>query len=110
MIPKSFGLTLISSSILCMSTLIAAQTDNGNECSCFLTNGSSSAYFAYHRFFDFRNINSSLTAKPEVLLEETNTTDAGVSSPFFSDHAWTKDWEIQSWNNRDAIISNNATV
>src|ERR1700728_670403 len=83
MIRPPSRLGLLPSSLLVisiLSTLIAAQTDNSNECSCFKTNGSSSAYYTDYRFHDFRNINSSLTSKPNVLTDANSTTNADFSS------------------------------
>jgi hypothetical protein len=104
--------TLLSTSILLFSTLTAAQKDNGPQCDCFRTNGSSAAYFTFHRFHDFRNVNLSLTASPEVLTDAANTTNAKATSAFFLDKAWTNDWEIQNWNNTDGGLAtvNNASV
>lgn len=115
MIPSPPRLGLLPSSLLALSTLSShtgtnAQTDNGNECSCFKTNGSSSAYYTYHRFHDFRNINSSQTSNPDVLADANSTTIANISSEYFEADAWVGDWEIQSWNNSDVIGEDNATV
>jgi hypothetical protein len=101
---------LILTTLLLCSSLTAAQTDNGDECSCFRTNGSSSAYYASHRFHDFRNINTSLVAVPDVLTDATNTTSAEVPSQFFKNPPWSKDWVIQSWNNSEIIRSNKASI
>jgi hypothetical protein len=110
-LPSRLG-RLIPSSLLALSALTgtSAQTDNGNECSCFKTNGSSAAYFTYHRFHDFRNINSSLTANPDVLTDASSTTNADVTSEYFEAAPWTSDWDIQSWNNSDVMGDNSATV
>lgn len=113
MIPPPSRIGLLPSSLLALSTLTDStnvQIDNGNECSCFKTNGSSAAYFSYHRFHDFRNINSSQTSEPDVLTDANSTTNADVSSSYFDGDAWMADWEIQSWNNSVVIGDDNATV
>jgi len=80
--------------------LTSAQKDNGNECSCFLTNGSSSGYFSYHRFHDFRNVAGASATPPTVISNENNATEAFATSDFFLSDAWQNDWQIQNWNNR----------
>jgi hypothetical protein len=87
-----------------------AQTDNGNECSCFLTNDSTAAYFTYHRFWDFRNIAAPLSTEPDVLIDPTLTLNAGPTSSYFTNELWTQDWTLQAWNNSDSMSADGATV
>jgi len=87
-----------------------AQTDNGNECSCFRTNGSSQGYFAYHRFYDYRNVAGISSTAPAVVSNATNATNALATSDFFLNNAWTNDWTTQNWNNSDSIESSGASV
>lgn len=94
---------------LLLFALTSAQTDNGNECSCFRTNGSSAGYFAYHRFFDYRNVPGASANPPAVISNEVNATDALATSDFFLNDAWTNDWTIQNWNNSDSMSSTDAT-
>jgi hypothetical protein len=113
MISPSPRLNLLPRSLLALTTLTRganAQTDNSSLCSCFKTNGSSSAYYTYHRFHDFRNINSSLASNPNVLTDPNSTTNADVTSGYFDADAWMADWEIQNWNNSDVMGDDNATV
>lgn len=102
--------SLLSVNILLFSSLTAAQKDNGSECDCFKTNGSSADYYAYHRFHDFRNINKSLASNPEVFTDAANTSNADATSAFFLDKIWTDDWQSQSWNNSDSMSVNNASI
>jgi hypothetical protein len=89
--------------------LTSAQTDNGNECSCFRTNGSSAGYFTYHRFHDWRNI--AIAANPPAAISsEINATAAFATSNFFISDAWTGDWTTQNWNNSDSRGSSDATI
>jgi hypothetical protein len=88
---------------LAICTLAVAQKDNGKECDCFRTNGSTEAYFSYHQFFDYRNVSPKLTANPDVLTNATETQDAGNSSSFFSDASFTADWTIPNWDNSDSL-------
>lgn len=80
-----------------------AQKDNGNECDCFKTNGSSGSYFKYHRFFDYRNVPSALISQPAVVTQISEDKNDVVTSPFFSDSSWTNDWNIQTWDNSDSV-------
>lgn len=84
-------------------SLVLAQKDNGNECDCFRTNGSSTGYFTNHQFYDFRNVSDALTQAPDVLTSPESTTDAPTSSSFLVSNAFTADWTIQSWNNTDTL-------
>jgi len=91
-------------------SLTSAQTDNGNECSCFRTNGSSSGYFTYHRFHDFRSVAGASATPPAVISNENNVSAAFATSDFFLSDAWTNDWAIQTWNTSDSMSSSDATV
>ncbi|KUJ17797.1 concanavalin A-like lectin/glucanase [Mollisia scopiformis] len=87
-----------------------AQTDNGNECSCFRTNGSSQGYFTYHRFHDYRDVATASTTPPTVISNSTNATNAFATSDFFLQDAWQNDWAIQNWNNSDSMAASGAAV
>jgi hypothetical protein len=104
--------TLVLARILLLSAVCAAQKDNGAECDCFKTNGSTEAYFSYHRFFDYRNVPYSLTSTPKVLTNPSDTSGAGNSSAFFSNSSWTADWTAQNWDNSDSlnISGSDATI
>jgi hypothetical protein len=95
--------TSVLASIFLLSTLGTAQKDNGGECDCFKTNGSTEAYFSYHRFFDYRNVPFSLTSNPEILTSSSDTSNAQNSSAFFSQPSWTADWAAQNWDNSDTL-------
>lgn len=89
---------LVNLMVFCLSNLVAAQTDNGDECNCFRTNGSSQGYFAYHRFHDYRNVAAASPA-PAVVSNVNSATNAPPTSNFFAAAQWTSDWSIQNWNN-----------
>jgi len=110
---RTKSLMALPSSILAgifLFSLTSAQTDNGNECSCFRTNGSSSGYFTYHRFHDFRNVAGASANPPAVISNENNATEAFATSDFFLGDVWKNDWAIQNWNNSDSMSSSDATV
>jgi hypothetical protein len=97
---------------LFLLTLAVAQKDNGEECSCFLTNDTSSGYFTYHRFHDFRNVLTDSDSVPGIDTNVNTASSAAFSSDFFSGNAWNADWAIQTWNNSDSsgTLQNDATV
>ncbi|TVY24250.1 hypothetical protein LHYA1_G007020 [Lachnellula hyalina] len=99
---SSIVVIILLSSIL---RLTFAQKDNGNECSCFQTNGSSAGYFTFHRFLDYRNIPSISPEVPALIPNITNATNAIATSDFFTNEAWRNDWAIQNWNNSDDVAS-----
>ncbi|PMD29551.1 glycoside hydrolase family 16 protein [Hyaloscypha variabilis F] len=110
---RTTSLMALPSSVLAgifLFALTSAQKDNGNECSCFLTNGSSSGYFSYHRFHDFRNVAGASATPPTVISNENNATEAFATSDFFLSDAWQNDWQIQNWNNSDSMSASGATV
>lgn len=80
-----------------------AQKDNGDQCDCFKTNGSSASYFKYHRFFDYRNVPSALTSQPAVVTQSSEDKNDVVTSSFFSDSLWTNDWDVQTWDNSESV-------
>jgi hypothetical protein len=102
------GQALALFSILLLCTLGRAQKDNGGSCDCFKTNGSTGAYFSYHRFFDYRNVPYSLTSNPKVLTSASDSSNAPNTSAFFSRTSWTADWAAATWDNSDSINKPNS--
>jgi hypothetical protein len=101
------ALSSFVASLILLSSLSLAQKDNGEECSCFRTNGSSAAYFTNHQFFDYRNISSSAPVPP-LIASDVETANANATSSYFSTDAFTQDWIIQKWNNSDQIGTANS--
>ncbi|RDW84514.1 hypothetical protein BP6252_02104 [Coleophoma cylindrospora] len=95
-------MALIATSLLLLTTplLANAQTDNGNECSCFRTNNTVN-YFQFHRFYDYRNVDSSMISNPvpDAVTTASGAASAGVTNNYFQSNAFTQDWSIQTWNN-----------
>jgi hypothetical protein len=62
----------------------------GDGCTIFSTNGSTASYFEYHRFYDFRNIQTSRTA-------QSTYSDSSLSpaSKIVNNASWTDDWGIR---------------
>lgn len=101
----------ILASILLFSlpNLTLANTDNGDECSCFRTNGSSPGYFLNHQFHDYRNV-AGASSPPALISDRSNATNAPSTSAFFREDAWTDEWTIQNWNNSDSMATSGASV
>jgi hypothetical protein len=101
------GLTPVQrlAALVLLSTLTTAQKDNAAECSCFVTNGTSSSYYLNHRFWDFRHVSSSLVSPstPLVLQAASDTTNADSTSAFFSQTSFANDWAAQTWDNSDTL-------
>lgn len=95
--------TKASFSLLFLCQIVIAQKDNAAECDCFKTNGSSSAYFAYHQFFDYRSIDPSLASTPPVLQSASESTNASDTSKYFSNVTWTQNWQAATWSNSDYL-------
>lgn len=96
--------------IFLLSSLSVADElkQNGEECSCFLTNGSSSGYFTYHRFHDFRNVQTNFTGIPSVIESYDDDANLVATSNFFGNYSgWNGDWDIQTWNNSDQLSPDN---
>jgi hypothetical protein len=102
------GQTFALASILLLCTVGTAQKDNGANCDCFKTNGSTEAYFSYHRFFDYRNVPLSLTSNPKVLTSASDSSNAPNTSAFFSSTSWTAAWAAQNWDNSDTLNTPNS--
>lgn len=86
-----------------------AATDNGDECSCFRTNGPSRGYFLNHQFHDYRNV-AGASSPPALTTNATNATNAFATSSFFLEDAWRNEWAVQNWNNSDNLASSGASV
>ncbi|KAL6925142.1 hypothetical protein FSST1_002416 [Fusarium sambucinum] len=95
--------------IVLATTSHASPTDN-DECNCYLTNGSNSAYYSRHDFYDFRNL-SKYAQVPSPI--RNSSRKAGVTSDYFKSDTWDSTWNIQDWNNRGGggvSLSGDATV
>ncbi|OTB03688.1 glycoside hydrolase family 16 protein [Hypoxylon sp. CI-4A] len=71
------------------------QTVAAQNCHCYLTNGSSPAYYARQQFFDFRNIANPKT--PAAISDRTAAQNAPVTHAYFNTSAWSNFWSIQAW-------------
>jgi hypothetical protein len=102
--------SVLAAVFLLIPSLATAQKDNANECSCFVTNETSSGYFTSHRFFDFRNVASAPATAPTIVASLPNTTNSFYSSDYFTKDAWKDDWTIQNWTNSDSMVTSGATI
>ncbi|KAK3191003.1 hypothetical protein K4F52_002953 [Lecanicillium sp. MT-2017a] len=83
------------------------------QCECFLSNGTNSAFYSKHAFFDFRSLGA-YAGVPAVVNVSGDAASAPVTSDYFNSDEWTSFWEIEDWdnnskgNNRGA--SNDASI
>ena len=108
---KTFSLPPIPL-VLLFTTInrVVAQKDNGEDCSCFRTDSASSGYFTYHRFHDFRTVAAASQTVPNLISNESDTSNALATSEFFSGQAWNNDWSTQNWNNSDSMESGSGVL
>ncbi|KAF4343023.1 xyloglucan endo-transglycosylase [Fusarium beomiforme] len=90
---------------------VLATTAHGasNECDCYLTNGTNSAYYSRHDFYDYRGLGE-YAGVPSPAQNASRT--AAVTSDYFNSDTWNNAWSIQDWNNRGkgVSLSGDATV
>ncbi|KAI2469241.1 glycoside hydrolase family 16 protein [Annulohypoxylon bovei var. microspora] len=79
----------------------------GDQCNCYLTNGSSGHYFTTHKFFDFRD-RSDVAGVPGLITDPDESSQAGVTSEYFSSDEWSDYWTLQTWNNSAALDSDDS--
>lgn len=75
---------------------------NDTGCDCFLTNGTNQAFYAQHRFYDFRALQE-YNGVPDLLTSQDETTQASNTSAYFESDDWNSAWNIQNWNNSDQL-------
>ncbi|KAL4726330.1 hypothetical protein ACLX1H_007010 [Fusarium chlamydosporum] len=99
---------------LCIQLIVIATTGHASaaedECNCYLTNGSNSAYYLRHNFYDYRNL-SKYARIPNPIGNSSRKAD--VTSDYFKSDTWVETWSIQDWNNRESggvSLSGDATV
>lgn len=116
--PVSLASTLLFLSVSTSPYLCAAADDatspptlevthipvDNSKCDCFVTNGSDTAYFSHHAFYDFRSL-SQYQSSPALLPGEGNTTIAPATSAYFTSSNFTSFWQSQNWNNSVANAS-----
>ncbi|CAK7202657.1 hypothetical protein SEUCBS139899_005383 [Sporothrix eucalyptigena] len=77
-----------------------------SACNCFVTNGSDTAYFAHHVFYDFRSL-SQYQGTPALIADAGGTSNAPITSGYFNLTSFTSFWQPQNWN---ANVSNGSPV
>ncbi|KAI0902290.1 glycoside hydrolase family 16 protein [Annulohypoxylon nitens] len=98
---------LVVSSLARLALADYQEVSNDDQCNCYFTNGSSSHYFTTHKFFDFRD-KADIAGVPALITDATESSQAGVTSEYFSSQEWTDYWSLQSWNNSAALKSNDS--
>ena len=74
--------------------------DNSKGCECYVTEGSSSASFTHHRFFDFRDLqdpNGLYNDVPAFVADEQDEGDEISQRGFLNSTEFSKDWNISHW-------------
>ncbi|CVK88496.1 related to xyloglucan endo-transglycosylase-like protein [Fusarium mangiferae] len=95
---------------ICLHVLVATVHGSSNdECECYLTNGTNSAYYSRHSFYDYRNLGDYAGVPSPV---QNASRKAGVTSDYFNSDTWDNSWSIQDWSNRGkgVSLSGDATV
>ena len=96
--------------LLGLFPLTYAQKDNSQDCSCYVTSGTTSpSYFTYHNFHDFRNVPATksdnfILPAPIVSASQDNGTEP-VTSTFFASPAFSNDWSIQTWTSHASEVA-----
>lgn len=62
-----------------------------------MTNGSDTAYFSRHAFYDFRPLGE-FASSPQLLPDAGNAANAPATSSYFTSPNFTSFWESQNWN------------
>ncbi|KAF4425237.1 xyloglucan endo-transglycosylase [Fusarium acutatum] len=75
---------------------------SNDECECYLTNGTNSAYYSRHSFYDYRNLGD-YAGVPSPIQNASRKT--GVTSDYFNSDTWDDSWSIQDWSNRGKGVS-----
>ncbi|KAI1082306.1 glycoside hydrolase family 16 protein [Whalleya microplaca] len=100
---------LVVASILILLPATAFPEVGDDRCNCYLTNGSNENYFTTHKFFDFREL-SSYAGVPGLIADPYDSSQADVTSEYFSSDEWTTHWGIQGWNNSASLDQGDASV
>jgi hypothetical protein len=67
------------------------------DCDCYVTSGPSSAYYSYHRFFNFSNLTSSDYAEEPANVTDIDDGDAEGQPGYLHSSAFTDYWDILTW-------------
>lgn len=93
-----------------LTVLVATAHGSSNDkCDCYLTNGTNSAYYSRHSFYDYRNLGDYAGVPSPI---QNASKKAGVTSDYFNSDTWEDSWSIQDWSNRGkgVSLSGDATV
>jgi len=99
------ALTPLAAAVLVPSALAAYPLTTDSNCHCYMTNATSSNYFAHHKFFDFRQL-LPYARVPNPIQDPENSADASPPSNYFLTPVWADNWAIQNWNNSASLLAN----
>ncbi|KAI0169256.1 glycoside hydrolase family 16 protein [Hypoxylon sp. FL1284] len=85
--------TVLATAASALASPIAAA--DGDNCHCYLTDGSAAAYFTHHQFLDFRSVADPRT--PDPIGDRAGATNAGSAHPFFDAGDFGSTWSVQAW-------------
>lgn len=114
--PSSLSLSyrrILASWAACLAVGVGCQRANypltsDSNCACYQTNETASQFLSHHKFFDFRSLAQHVNVPPAV-DDPASSAGANVSSSYFASRDWKSWWEIQAWNNSDALPRGNQT-
>jgi hypothetical protein len=81
--------------------------DNSPDCDCYVTQGSSSAYYLYHRFFDFRDLHDSSGLYGQEPANVTDSQDLGqeiCQRGYLNSTEFAQDWKILTWGRGPSLV------
>ncbi|TLS29293.1 hypothetical protein PpBr36_00491 [Pyricularia pennisetigena] len=104
-----------SSILLLLSSIHGAAAElplvTDSKCGCYVTNGSNSAFYTTHRFYDFRSLSQYVgSGVPDVPGSSPRAaSNASMTSGYFNTSTFTDDWSIMTWNN-SASLGDDASI
>ncbi|KAI1457045.1 glycoside hydrolase family 16 protein [Annulohypoxylon moriforme] len=97
------SLLAAGAALLSGQTAHAATGVDPSVCQCFRTNGTTPAYFAHSKFFDFRNIANPKV--PAAINDRAKALAAPVTHAYFNTTNFTNTWSIQAWTDSGAVYN-----
>ncbi|KAK6077221.1 hypothetical protein SCUP515_05070 [Seiridium cupressi] len=97
---RTAGLSIL---LLVQYAVAEYKTTDDNHCDCYLTNGSTGAYFTTHKFYDFRSMSDHVNVPSSLVSDADAASQADPANDYFTSQAWTEAWSIQQWNNSASV-------
>jgi hypothetical protein len=95
--------------ILLLATLTLGSSnlhDNSPDCDCYVTDGISSEYYQYHRFFDFRGLASDgqYNDPPPNITNTQDQCDEPGQQGYLNSSTFAKDFKLLNWRRNASDI------